>query len=176
MMFCSQSAGKKGEISNVPFPGYAGAPPVLNRSYTFTAEIEIPQGGAEGMLVTDGGRFGGYGCYLPKGRVKWRAKERSRRASPWDSLCARRRRLCRVAGISEQRQPVVDSRYPGKVTGIRYGQTSVRPERVSGVECGSKSSDQSTGRAVRCRVSGVRYGVLSDECQGGNRDEWRRSE
>lgn len=71
----------------MPFPGYAGAPPVLNRSYTFTAEIEVPQGGAEGMLVTDGGRFGGYGFYLLKGlpvftwnlieleRVKWRGKE-----------------------------------------------------------------------------------------------------
>jgi arylsulfatase len=77
----------KGEIANVPFPGYAGAPPVVNRSYTMTAEIEIPRGGAEGVLVTDGGRFGGYGMYLLKGkpvftwnllaleRVKWQGKE-----------------------------------------------------------------------------------------------------
>jgi len=76
-----------GEIANVPFPGYAGAPPVVNRSYTITAEIEVPQGGAEGVLVTDGGRFGGYGFYLLKGRpvftwnlvqlaiVKWQGKE-----------------------------------------------------------------------------------------------------
>ena len=76
-----------GEISNVPFPGTGGAPSLLNRSYTITAEIEIPQGGADGMLVTDGGRFGGYGFYLLKGkpvftwnllaleRVKWQGKE-----------------------------------------------------------------------------------------------------
>ena len=76
-----------GEIANVPFPGYAGAPPVLNRSYTITAEIEVPQGGAQGMLVTDGGRFGGYGFYLLEGRpvftwnlielerVKWQGKQ-----------------------------------------------------------------------------------------------------
>jgi arylsulfatase A-like enzyme len=53
------------------------APSVLNRSYTITAEVEIPQGralglssegGAEGMLVTMGGRFGGYGLYLLKGK------------------------------------------------------------------------------------------------------------
>jgi hypothetical protein len=37
-------------------------------SYTITAEVEIPQGGAEGMLVTPGGRFGGYGFYLLKGK------------------------------------------------------------------------------------------------------------
>jgi arylsulfatase len=71
----------------VPFPGIGGAPNLLDRSYTITAEITIPQGGAEGMLVTDGGRFGGYGFYLLKGqpvftwnllqleRVKWRGNE-----------------------------------------------------------------------------------------------------
>jgi len=42
------------------------APSVLNASYTFTAEIEVPQGGAEGILITQGGRFGGYGFYLLK--------------------------------------------------------------------------------------------------------------
>jgi arylsulfatase len=39
----------------------------LQRSYTITAEVEIPQGGAEGMIVTEGGRFGGYGFFLSKG-------------------------------------------------------------------------------------------------------------
>jgi arylsulfatase A-like enzyme len=76
-----------GELTNVPHPGVAGAPNVLNKSYTMTAEVEIPQGGAEGMLVTDGGRFSGYGFYLLKGvpvltwnllqleKVKWQGKE-----------------------------------------------------------------------------------------------------
>jgi arylsulfatase len=44
------------------------APSLLNSSYSFKAEVEIPQGGAEGMLITQGGRFGGYGFYLLKGR------------------------------------------------------------------------------------------------------------
>src|SRR5262245_36655391 len=76
-----------GEIANVPFPGIGGAPSLLDRSYTITADIEVPQGGAEGMLVTDGGRFGGYGFYLLQGKpvftwnilqlahVKWQSKE-----------------------------------------------------------------------------------------------------
>src|SRR6478752_4205086 len=52
------------------------APSILNRSYTITAEVEIAEGralglsaqGAEGMLATLGGRFGGYGLYLLKGK------------------------------------------------------------------------------------------------------------
>jgi hypothetical protein len=42
------------------------APSVLNASYNFKADVEIPQGGAEGMLITQGGRFGGYGFYVVK--------------------------------------------------------------------------------------------------------------
>jgi len=44
------------------------APSILNTSYFFKAEIEVPQGGADGMLITQGGRFGGYGFYLLKGK------------------------------------------------------------------------------------------------------------
>ena len=53
-----------GELSGVP---NSGAPNIKNKSYTITAEVEIPEGGAEGMIVTDGGRFGGYGLFLSKG-------------------------------------------------------------------------------------------------------------
>jgi arylsulfatase A-like enzyme len=54
-----------GEMSGIP----AGdAPSILNKSYTITADIEVPQGGGEGMLVTLGGRFGGYGLYVLKGK------------------------------------------------------------------------------------------------------------
>jgi arylsulfatase A-like enzyme len=54
-----------GEISGLPV---GNAPSILNKSYTITAEVEIPQGGAEGMLATMGGRFGGYGLYVLKGK------------------------------------------------------------------------------------------------------------
>ena len=54
-----------GEMSGLPD---SDAPSILNKSYTITADVEIPQGGAEGMLATLGGRFGGYGLYLLKGK------------------------------------------------------------------------------------------------------------
>ena len=44
------------------------APSILNASYNFKAEVDVPEGGAEGMLVTQGGRFGGYGFYVLKGK------------------------------------------------------------------------------------------------------------
>jgi arylsulfatase len=43
-------------------------PNTLARSYSISAEVEIPPGGGEGMLNTLGGRFGGYGLYLLKGK------------------------------------------------------------------------------------------------------------
>jgi arylsulfatase A-like enzyme len=54
-----------GELSGLPD---SDAPSILNKSYTITAEVEIPTGGGEGMLVTDGGSFGGYGLYILKGK------------------------------------------------------------------------------------------------------------
>ena len=59
-----------GELSGVPG---SAAPSILNKSYTITAEVEIPKGGAEGMIVTEGGRFGGYGLFLSKGVAGIRA-------------------------------------------------------------------------------------------------------
>jgi arylsulfatase A-like enzyme len=55
-----------GTLSGIP---NSGAPSILNKSYTITAEVTIPAGGAEGMIVTDGGRFGGYGLFLSKGEL-----------------------------------------------------------------------------------------------------------
>jgi arylsulfatase A-like enzyme len=55
-----------GELTGVPD---SAAPSILNKSYTITADVEIPEGGAEGMIVTQGGRFGGYGLFLSKGEA-----------------------------------------------------------------------------------------------------------
>jgi hypothetical protein len=43
-------------------------PSVLNSYDTITADIVVPQGGGEDMIVTDCGRFGGFGMYLLKGK------------------------------------------------------------------------------------------------------------
>jgi len=43
-------------------------PPYLARAFKVTADIDIPEDGAEGMLITEGGRFNGWGLYLLKGK------------------------------------------------------------------------------------------------------------
>jgi arylsulfatase len=41
-----------------------GAPDLKNKSFGISAVVDIPEGGAEGMLMTQGGRFCGLGLYL----------------------------------------------------------------------------------------------------------------
>jgi len=67
----SMSAGRKlftysGSV-DAPIPN-GSQPNLMNTSYTITAEIDVPEGGAEGMLVDLGGRYGGYGLYLLKSK------------------------------------------------------------------------------------------------------------
>jgi len=45
-----------------------GAPDLKNKSFGISAVVDIPEGGAEGLLMTQGGRFAGLGLYLLDGR------------------------------------------------------------------------------------------------------------
>ena len=49
----------------------SAAPDILNKSYRITAEVEVPDGGGQGMIVTDGGRFGGYAMFLSRSFNWW---------------------------------------------------------------------------------------------------------
>ncbi|WP_013334522.1 arylsulfatase [Gloeothece verrucosa] len=44
---------------------------VLNRSHSITAEVEIPQGGAQGILLAHGGNDTGYSFYVQGGKLHW---------------------------------------------------------------------------------------------------------
>jgi arylsulfatase len=44
---------------------------VLNRSHAIIADVEIPDGGAEGMIAVHGGTDGGYGLYVKDGKLTW---------------------------------------------------------------------------------------------------------
>ncbi len=54
-----------GENSGIPV---GNAPDIMDKDFTISADITVPDGGAEGMIVTFGGRFGGYGMYLLSGK------------------------------------------------------------------------------------------------------------
>jgi arylsulfatase len=63
-------------------------PNLLNTSYKLVAEVEVGADGGDGMLFTQGGRFGGHGFYILKGkpvyvwnlvdleRVRWEGPEK----------------------------------------------------------------------------------------------------
>ena len=42
----------------------ASAPDIKNKSFRIAADVDIPQDGADGVLVTQGGRFGGWGLLV----------------------------------------------------------------------------------------------------------------
>jgi arylsulfatase A-like enzyme len=42
----------------------ASAPDIKNKSFRIVADVELPQGGADGVIVTQGGRFGGWGLLV----------------------------------------------------------------------------------------------------------------
>jgi arylsulfatase len=64
------TSGRNEFVYTTPMVGLpqGDSPLLLNTSYTITAEIDVPEGGAEGMILTSGGRFAGYGFYLLKGK------------------------------------------------------------------------------------------------------------
>ena len=64
------TAGRSEFVYTRPMVGLpqGDSPVLLNSSYTITADITVPDGGAEGMMLTSGGRFAGYGFYLLKGK------------------------------------------------------------------------------------------------------------
>ncbi|MGA8053160.1 MAG: hypothetical protein WCA12_04760, partial [Burkholderiales bacterium] len=67
------TAGRTEFVYTRPMVGLpqGDSPFLLNASYTITADVNVPQGGAEGMILTSGGRFAGYGFYLLKGKPVW---------------------------------------------------------------------------------------------------------
>jgi arylsulfatase len=64
------TAGRKEFVYTKPMTGVpqGDSPNILDASYTITADIDVPQGAAEGVILTSGGRFAGYGLYLLKGK------------------------------------------------------------------------------------------------------------
>ena len=53
---------------SVPF---FAAPRVLNRPHSITAEVEIPAGGAEGVLLCQGTAAGGYSLFVKDGKLRY---------------------------------------------------------------------------------------------------------
>ena len=68
----------------------------LNRSYSITADVDIPAGGAEGALLSHGGNDGGFSFYVQGGKLHYAYNYVARtRTITWS-----RKRTFRQAGTS----------------------------------------------------------------------------
>jgi len=66
----------KGRTSYTLYPGTQAVPAnagphLLNRTHTITADVEVPEGGGEGALVSYGGTDGGYCLYVKDGKLQY---------------------------------------------------------------------------------------------------------
>ena len=44
---------------------------IKNKSFSVTANVDVPEGGADGVLIAQGGRFGGWAFYVKDGKAKF---------------------------------------------------------------------------------------------------------
>jgi arylsulfatase len=51
--------------------GSGMTPPIYNRSYTIRADLDVPPGGAEGVIVANGDVLGGYALYVQDGKLRY---------------------------------------------------------------------------------------------------------
>lgn len=58
----------RADTQSIPY--FAG-PRVLNRPHSITAKVEIPEGGAEGVLLCQGTAAGGYSLYIKDEKLHW---------------------------------------------------------------------------------------------------------
>jgi arylsulfatase A-like enzyme len=67
----SLTTGRKIFVYDTPLVALpeGSAPDLKNKSFTITAEAEIPADGADGMIFTQGGITAGWGFYLQKGKL-----------------------------------------------------------------------------------------------------------
>jgi arylsulfatase len=107
-------------------------PSLLNTSYTITADINVPQGGAEGLLVSEGGRFGGYGMYLVK----------SKPVFIWNLLLLKRIRWEGPTLSPGKHTIVFDFKYDG------LGESTLAYNVMSGVGRGGTGTLSVDGRVV----------------------------
>ena len=54
--------------TRIPEPS---SPPTKNVNHTLIAEVEVPEGGGEGVLVCCGGEAGGYSFFMKEGKLYW---------------------------------------------------------------------------------------------------------
>jgi len=130
---------------------------VLNKSFAITADIEVPQGGGNGMLATAGGRFGGWGLYLLKGKPVF----------VYDLLDLKRPKVEGGAALSPGRHTV---EFAFKSDGPGFGKGGTGTITVDGVEAGKGTFEHTIPFALEASET---FDIGSDTGTGVNDDDYQ---
>ena len=150
---------------------------IKNKSHAITAEIEVPEGGADGVIVAQGGAFGGWSLYVHEGKpaycynifglqrfkVYGGGADCARRASgsAWSStydggglgkgggVCALRRRDQGRDGRVEMTVPMVFSADETTDVGSDSGHARLRRPRAEGHRVHRDGSTGSSSTSTR---------------------------
>ena len=131
----SQAAGRN--IFNysgttVSIPG-GNQPGLLNTSYTITADVNVAQGGGDGVIVSEGGRFFGWALYLLKGKPVY----------TYNLLDLKRTRLAGTEALTPGKHTI---EYDFKYNGL--GEGTLAYNSTSGVGKGGTGTLKVDGKVV----------------------------
>jgi arylsulfatase A-like enzyme len=135
----SQAAGRKifnysGSTISIPAGNQPG---LLNTSYTITADIEVPQNDANGVIVGEGGRFFGWALYLLNGKPVY----------TYNLLDLKRTRLAGTEALTPGKHTI---EYDFKYNGL--GEGTLAYNSTSGVGKGGTGTLKVDGKVISTQV------------------------
>jgi arylsulfatase len=129
------AAGRRQFTYSAPISGLQAnaAPSIINKAYTITAQVTVPQGGGNGVLVTQGGRFGGWALYLQQGRPVFNMNLIDLERIKWEG----------PAALTPGTHTIVFEWTP-EPTGMPFGRGGTGVLRVDGQEVARRAMPKST--------------------------------
>ena len=127
----------------------AVAPNLRNRGFRITADLDLPDGGADGVIVTHGGAAGGYALYLQDGGLHWTYNWLGARVTTISSESALPPDACTVAHDVHARPVASRATSCCSATTSRSARATCRRRRRS--PTASSGSPSATSAAPRCR-------------------------
>jgi hypothetical protein len=119
-----------GSVVSIPAGNQPG---LLNTSYTITADVNVPEGGADGIIVSEGGRFFGWALYLVGSKPVY----------TYNLLDLKRTRLAGTEALAPGKHTIV---YDFKYSGL--GMDTLAYNNSSGVGKGGVGTLKVDGKVV----------------------------
>jgi arylsulfatase len=144
------------------------APPVGGKAYTLTADVDIPQSGANGVIIAQGGRYGGFTLFVKDNHVVYEVNAFGNRAGQVisaDPLPAGKAHI--VVSLTRERQ---DREVNATAFAVRKAHSGAASLQVNGKAEGSTQFANVNGGASETLDVGSDLGsAVSPDYQSPNR-------